>query len=63
MNKKTANVFQFLKLWWPVIAMMLCSVLSYLDRQILAQLAPAILSDLKLNAHQYTEIVSAFSWA
>ncbi len=43
--------------------MMLCSLLSYMDRQILAVLAPTILHDTGLNAQSYGEIVSAFSIA
>ena len=43
--------------------MMACSLLSYVDRQILAVLSPMILADLKLNAEKYAEIVSAFSVA
>jgi ACS family hexuronate transporter-like MFS transporter len=43
--------------------MLACSLLSYMDRQILAVLSPMILADLKLNAEKYGEIVSAFSYA
>ena len=43
--------------------MLACSFLSYLDRQILAVLSPMILSDLKLNAQHYGEILSSFSVA
>jgi MFS transporter, ACS family, hexuronate transporter len=49
--------------WWPVTIMLACSFLSYVDRQILAVLSPMILSDLKLNAQQYGEILSSFSLA
>jgi MFS transporter, ACS family, hexuronate transporter len=49
--------------WWPVTLMFGCSLLSYMDRQILAVLSPMILGDLKLNAEKYGEIVRAFSWA
>jgi MFS transporter, ACS family, hexuronate transporter len=49
--------------WWPVTMMLACSLLSYMDRQILAVLSPMILADLKLNAEKYGEIVSAFSVA
>ncbi|HVB57814.1 MAG TPA: MFS transporter [Candidatus Acidoferrales bacterium] len=49
--------------WWPVVMMMGCSFLSYFDRQILAVLSPMILSDLKLNAEKYSQIISAFSVA
>lgn len=43
--------------------MLACSLLSYMDRQILAVLSPMILADLKLNAERFGEIVSAFSVA
>jgi MFS transporter, ACS family, hexuronate transporter len=49
--------------WWPVTLMLGCSLLSYMDRQILAVLSPMILGDLKLNAQSYGEIISAFSYA
>ncbi|MGA8012068.1 MAG: MFS transporter [Candidatus Acidiferrales bacterium] len=49
--------------WWPVTMMLACSLLSYMDRQILAVLSPMILADLKLNAEKYGEIISAFSFA
>jgi ACS family hexuronate transporter-like MFS transporter len=41
--------------------MMLCSVLSYLDRQILAVLAPTILADTGMTVEQYSRVVAAFS--
>src|SRR3984957_11370067 len=50
-------------MWWPVTMMLGCSLLSYMDRQILAVLSPMILADLKLNAQKYGEIISAFSIA
>jgi ACS family hexuronate transporter-like MFS transporter len=49
--------------WWPVVMMLGCSLLSYIDRQTLAVLSPMILSDLKLNDQKYGEIISAFSLA
>jgi ACS family hexuronate transporter-like MFS transporter len=49
--------------WWPVTMMMACSLLSYIDRQTLAVLSPMILSDLKLNAQKYSQIISSFSFA
>jgi MFS transporter, ACS family, hexuronate transporter len=49
--------------WWPVTLMLACSLLSYMDRQILAVLSPMILADLKLNAQKYSEIISSFSIA
>jgi len=51
------------RVWWPVVMMFACSLLSYMDRQILAVLSPMILGDLKLNAEKYGEVVSAFSIA
>jgi ACS family hexuronate transporter-like MFS transporter len=49
---------------WAVSAvMMVCSWLSYVDRQTLAVLSPVILQDTGLSAERYSEIVSAFSFA
>lgn len=50
-------------LWWPSIVMMLGTLLSYLDRQVLALLSPLILADTHMNAQAYGEVVSAFSFA
>ena len=52
-----------LGVWWPVFAMMLCSLLSYIDRQTLAVLSPIILADTGLTAYQYSQVISAFSIA
>jgi len=49
--------------WVACVAMMLCSWLSYVDRQILAVLSPMILRDTGLTAQSYGEVVSAFSIA
>jgi ACS family hexuronate transporter-like MFS transporter len=49
--------------WWPVALMLACSLLSYIDRQVLAVLSPMILADLKLNAEKYGQIISSFSAA
>ena len=43
--------------------MMLCSLLSYIDRQTLAVLSSTILRDTGLTPQSYGEIVSAFSIA
>ncbi len=43
--------------------MMLCSLLSYLDRQTLAVLSPMILAEFKFSAETYSQIISAFSFA
>lgn len=50
-------------MWIASVAMMLCSWLSYVDRQILAVLSPLILRDTGLTAQSYGEVVSAFSIA
>ena len=49
--------------WIPSVAMMLVSVISYIDRNALAALAPTILKETGLNAEQYGWVVSAFSFA
>jgi ACS family hexuronate transporter-like MFS transporter len=49
--------------WLPVSAMMLVSVVSYIDRTTLAILAPTILRETHLSNEQYGFIVSAFSLA
>src|SRR5258708_39254503 len=51
------------RMWVASGAMMACSWLSSVDRQILAVLSPTILGDTHLNAQSYGEIVSAFSIA
>ena len=43
--------------------MMLVSVISYIDRNTLALLAPTILRETNLSAEQYGFIISAFSIA
>ena len=50
-------------MWVASGAMMLCSWLSYVDRQVLAVLSPTILQATGLNAQRYGEIVSVFSIA
>jgi MFS transporter, ACS family, hexuronate transporter len=50
-------------MWAASIVMMVCSWLSYVDRQILATLSVAILADTGLSTERYTEVVSAFSIA
>jgi len=50
-------------MWVASVAMMLCSWLSYVDRQILAVLSPMILKDTGLTGQSYGEVVSAFSIA
>src|ERR1700684_527042 len=50
-------------IWWPAVVMMLGTLLSYLDRQILGLLSPMILKETHLTALAYTETISAFSYA
>ncbi len=50
-------------IWWPSVVMMLGTLLSYLDRQVLALLSPMILRDTHMNAQSYGEVISAFSFA
>ena len=49
--------------WLPALSMMLVSLISYIDRNTLALLAPTILRELGLTTEQYGFIVSAFSIA
>jgi MFS transporter, ACS family, hexuronate transporter len=49
------------KLWTPAAAMLAVSLVSYIDRNTLALLAPAILRENGLSAEQYGWIISAFS--
>jgi ACS family hexuronate transporter-like MFS transporter len=52
-----------LKKWIPAISMMLVSLLSYIDRNTLAILAPTVLKETHLSAQQYGFIISCFSVA
>lgn len=47
--------------WLPAGSMMLVSVISYVDRNTLALLAPTILKDTHLSVAQYGWVVSAYS--
>lgn len=49
--------------WVPALTMMLVSLISYIDRNTLALLAPTILQEMHLSAQQYGFVVSAFSVA
>jgi len=49
--------------WLPSISMWLVSLISYIDRNTIAILAPVILHDTHLNAEQYGFIISCFSVA
>jgi ACS family hexuronate transporter-like MFS transporter len=50
-------------MWIPAAAMMLVSLISYVDRNTLAILAPAILEANHMSAEQYGWVISAFSVA
>ena len=50
-----------LTLWIPAATMTLMSLISYIDRNTLAVLAPTILEEMKLSNEQYGYIVAAFS--
>ena len=52
-----------IRTWLPTVSMLLVSLISYIDRNTLALLAPSILKDTGLNAEQYGFIISAFSIA
>jgi len=49
--------------WIPTTAMLLVSLISYIDRNTLALLIPTIMRETHLSAEQYGFIVSAFSIA
>lgn len=53
----------FIRRWAPALVMMLVSLISYIDRNTLALLAPTILRETHLSAEQYGWIISAFSIA
>ncbi|MBI4874499.1 MAG: MFS transporter [Acidobacteria bacterium] len=50
-------------LWIPSLTMLLVSLISYIDRNTLALLAPTILAETGLSAEQYGFVISAFSIA
>lgn len=49
------------KRWIPAATMLLVSLISYIDRNTLALLAPTILRETKLNGEEYGWVISAFS--
>lgn len=51
------------RMWVAPSAMMLCTLLSYIDRQILAVLSPTILADTGLSVAQYTNALLFFNIA
>ncbi|MCX7603768.1 MAG: MFS transporter [Bryobacteraceae bacterium] len=62
-GRKVDGIAASVRLWTPAAAMLLCSLISYIDRNALALLAPTILADCGLTAEQYGWILSAFSIA
>jgi ACS family hexuronate transporter-like MFS transporter len=50
-------------MWVASLVIMLCSWLSYVDRQTLAVLSPMILRDTGLSIAAFSDAVSAFSIA
>jgi MFS transporter, ACS family, hexuronate transporter len=49
------------RMWVAPTTMMLCTLLGYIDRQVLAALSPTILADTGMTAADYGLAVSAFS--
>jgi ACS family hexuronate transporter-like MFS transporter len=49
--------------WIPTASMLLVSLISYIDRNTLALLAPTILKETRLSVEQYGFVISAFSVA
>lgn len=49
-------------MWIPSAVMLFCSLLSYLDRQTLAVLAPLVLHDTGMSVRAYADAVSVFSF-
>src|SRR5579862_7572529 len=49
--------------WVPAGSMMLLSLLSYVDRNVLAQLSPTILRETHMTVEDYGLVISAFSVA
>jgi ACS family hexuronate transporter-like MFS transporter len=55
------SILESIKRWIPASSMLLVSLISYIDRNTLALLAPTILKENHLSAGQYGFIISAFS--
>lgn len=62
-RRKSRALARAARYWLPVGAMTLLSIVSYVDRNVLALLAPTILRDTHLSAQQYGWMISAFSVA
>src|ERR1700683_1206767 len=63
LNNPPARPVSGFRMWGPVLVMMSCSWLSYIDRQALAVISPMVLKDTGLTAGNYADAVSAFSIA
>ena len=50
-------------MWVAPATIMLSTLLSYIDRQLLAVLSPMILQETDLSAQSYTTAISVFSFA
>jgi MFS transporter, ACS family, hexuronate transporter len=49
------------RMWVPVLAIMTCSCLSYIDRQAITVISPMILQNTGLTASSYSDVISVFS--
>ncbi|HEY2513831.1 MAG TPA: MFS transporter [Polyangiaceae bacterium] len=57
------DLLRSLRGWAPTASMMLVSLVSYIDRNTLALLAPTLLAELHLSAEDYGWMISCFSVA
>jgi MFS transporter, ACS family, aldohexuronate transporter len=57
------DLLAFIARWLPAASMSVVSIISYVDRNTLALLAPTILRETRLSATQYGLVVSAYSIA
>jgi ACS family hexuronate transporter-like MFS transporter len=62
-TNRVATPMNGMRLWAPTVSMTLVSLISYIDRNTMALLAPTILKDTGLSGEQYGFIISAFSVA
>jgi ACS family hexuronate transporter-like MFS transporter len=46
--------------WWLLVLVFLAAALNYVDRQTLSALAPTIQADLKMDDHDYANVVNLF---
>lgn len=57
------DLLRSLRAWAPTTAMMVVSLVSYIDRNTLALLSPTLLAELHLSAEEYGWMISCFSVA